>query len=269
RANLGTGFRIVNLFTEDHAFVTGQREVIIEEELAPERSVTGTLSFHQLYRHKQMGSGSVDLDLHGTQFSNRITPNYEVAGAILYGNSEGLTRSYGLSVQWNHSWREVFQLNVGANWLRVNEEERDGNQNLVRVPVAFAPRWSGVLTASYVFPIGLTLAYTAQWTGPMRLPEVYDLDEWGDLFRDPRDRESRAYAQHHLRISQSFPALAIELYSGVTNLLDFRQPVTPLSGFNDPNYASGFSPWFDTAYSYAPIHGREWFVGVQWKLTKA
>ena len=30
---MGTGFRIVNLFTEDHAFVTGQRSVEIVEDL--------------------------------------------------------------------------------------------------------------------------------------------------------------------------------------------------------------------------------------------
>ena len=34
RSNFGTGFRVVNLFTEDHAFVTGQREVQITEQRA-------------------------------------------------------------------------------------------------------------------------------------------------------------------------------------------------------------------------------------------
>ena len=38
RLNAGTGFRLVNLFTEDHAFITGQREVKILEELKPEES---------------------------------------------------------------------------------------------------------------------------------------------------------------------------------------------------------------------------------------
>jgi len=38
RLNAGTGFRVVNLFTEDHAALTGARDVIIEEALKPERS---------------------------------------------------------------------------------------------------------------------------------------------------------------------------------------------------------------------------------------
>ncbi len=43
RSNFGTGFRVVNLFTEDHAFVTGQREVVISEALKPEQSYNFSL----------------------------------------------------------------------------------------------------------------------------------------------------------------------------------------------------------------------------------
>ncbi|MBL0044639.1 MAG: TonB-dependent receptor [Flavobacteriales bacterium] len=43
-ARAGTGYRVVNLFTEDHAALTGAREVVIAEELQPERSLNGTLN---------------------------------------------------------------------------------------------------------------------------------------------------------------------------------------------------------------------------------
>jgi outer membrane receptor for ferrienterochelin and colicins len=36
--NAGTGFRVVNLFTEDHAALTGAREIIIANNLKPEQS---------------------------------------------------------------------------------------------------------------------------------------------------------------------------------------------------------------------------------------
>ena len=49
RLNAGTGFRIVNLFSEDHAFVTGQREVKILEELQPERSKSIILNSNYIY----------------------------------------------------------------------------------------------------------------------------------------------------------------------------------------------------------------------------
>ena len=45
RFNTGTGFRIVNLFTEEHAALTGSREVIVLEELKPERSFNVNLNY--------------------------------------------------------------------------------------------------------------------------------------------------------------------------------------------------------------------------------
>src|SRR5690606_5771509 len=45
RLNAGTGFRVVNLFTEEHAALTGSREVVIEEELRPEQSFNINLNY--------------------------------------------------------------------------------------------------------------------------------------------------------------------------------------------------------------------------------
>ena len=44
RLSMGTGFRVVNLFTEDHAALTGSRQVVIAENLNPERSYNATLN---------------------------------------------------------------------------------------------------------------------------------------------------------------------------------------------------------------------------------
>ena len=61
RFNFGTGFKVVNLFTEDHAFVTGQREVIIAEDLEPEGSYNFSVNYNQIYTGLG-GSGSLDLE---------------------------------------------------------------------------------------------------------------------------------------------------------------------------------------------------------------
>ena len=36
----------------------------------------------------------------------------------------------------------------------------------------------------------------------------------------------------------------------------------------DPNFQPGFSPYFDTAYAYAPNHGIEFYLGFKWDLAK-
>jgi outer membrane receptor for ferrienterochelin and colicins len=43
RLSAGNGYRVVNLFTEDHAALTGAREVVITEELRPEQSWNANL----------------------------------------------------------------------------------------------------------------------------------------------------------------------------------------------------------------------------------
>ncbi len=45
RLNAGTGYRVVNLFTEEHAALTGARTVEVEEELKPERTYNVNLKF--------------------------------------------------------------------------------------------------------------------------------------------------------------------------------------------------------------------------------
>ena len=47
RLNAGTGFRVVNIFTEDHAALTGARVVEIREALQPEKSYNANLNFTQ------------------------------------------------------------------------------------------------------------------------------------------------------------------------------------------------------------------------------
>ena len=85
RLNAGTGFRIVNLFSEDHAFVTGQREVKILEELQPERSKS-VIKFNFIYTTSN-GSGNFDFDIFTLISQIKIIPSYENSKYIIYRNS--------------------------------------------------------------------------------------------------------------------------------------------------------------------------------------
>ncbi|MEO1413467.1 MAG: TonB-dependent receptor, partial [Bacteroidota bacterium] len=76
RTNFGTGFRIVNLFTEDHAFVTGQRSVEILETLNPERSYNASLNLNHIYSGLG-GAGNFDIEAYYTYFNNKILPDYD------------------------------------------------------------------------------------------------------------------------------------------------------------------------------------------------
>ena len=113
----------------------------------------------------------------------------------------------------------------------------------------------------------ITLAYTLRLTGPMALPEVFDLNERGVPLPYARPTESPAFSFHNVQVTKVFSE-QFQVYGGVQNLLNYRQDYSPLVGFNDPSTAPGFSSSFDTSYSFSPLHGREVYLGFRWNLIK-
>lgn len=279
RANFGTGFRIVNLFTEDHAFVTGQREVIIAEELEPEESYNGSLNLNHVFT---LGSsqGAVDFDAYFTYFTNKITPDYEADGTIVYNNLDGHSVSKGLGLTIQQEFTFPLSVTLGMNVQRVTETnistafEEDENNNLQEIDlketrdIEYAPHWTGVYTANYLLKKwNASLSYSVNVTGPMALPEVFDLDDNGEPLSEARPTTSTPFAIHRLQISKEVRQ-HLSMYIGLDNVFNYMQSWSPLVGTNDPNAAIGFSDSFDTAYAYSPIHGRELYFGIKWELAK-
>ncbi len=260
RTNFGTGFRIVNLFTEDHAFVTGQRQVIIEEELQPEESYNASLNINHLFTLGE-SQGMVDVDIFYTYFTNKITPDYETDGEIRYANTDGFAVSKGIGINVQQEFFFPLSFNAGVNFQRVTETE-----NEIERDIEFAPDWTGIFTLNYqVRQWKTVIGYTASITGPMALPTVFDLDQNGDPLPFSRPTSSNAFAIHNLQVSKTMND-KVSVYGGIQNIFNFVQPWSPLTGANDPNANLGFSESFDTAYAYAPIHGREFFLGFKWSI---
>lgn len=262
RSNFGTGFRIVNLFTEDHAFVTGQREVVIEEELQPEESYNFSFNLNNIYTIGQ-SQGMLDVDLFYTYFSNKITPDYENEGQIRYANTDGFAVSRGIGFNIQQELAFPLAFNLGFNLQEVTETENGEKRS-----IEFAPQWTGIITANYNLKLWkMTIGYTARVTGPMALPVVFDLDENGDPLPNSRPTTSESFAIHNLQIAKDLNK-GWSIYGGMQNIFDYVQPWSPLTGVNDPNSNIGFSDSFDTAYAYSPIHGREVYLGISWNLRR-
>ncbi|MBI1192612.1 MAG: TonB-dependent receptor plug domain-containing protein [Bacteroidetes bacterium] len=262
RFNAGTGFRTLNLFTEDHAFVTGQRQVVLDGPLAPERSWNTTLSASQEFFSRR-GSGTLTADAFYTRFQQQITADYDQPGKIVYANSEGFGYTRGLAASLQYQWASVVGFQLSATWQDVQRSELDASGLLKFEAVPFAPRWSGLLLVNARWErADLTLAYTLRITGAMVLPAVYDLGADGQLLAEPRPQRSEPFAQQSVQLTKVFSE-RFSVYGGVQNLGNFRQPGSPLAGLNDPAAAPGFSPAFDTAYAYASMHGREAYLGLR------
>lgn len=250
RLNAGTGFRIVNLFTEDHAAYTGARATVLLDDLAPERSVNGTVSLQHIV---PFGANPLTIDVEGfyTYFTNKIEPNYDTPGQIVYANLDGSATTRGVSLTLSQSLTAIpLTYTVGATFMDVFVDE-DGETR----PLEFAPDFQGVVNATYMLPRGFAVDYTMNLTGPMALPE-YDAP-----FERPTT--SPTFALHNLQVTKDFDlpnGTLAQVYLAGENIFNYQQPA-PLI---DP--ANPFGPNFDTAYVYGPTHGGCIGLGVRLTL---
>ena len=263
RLNAGTGFRIVNLFSEDHAFVTGQREVKILEELQPERSKSVILNSNYIYTTSN-GSGNFDFDIFYTHFSNKIIPSYEDSKYIIYRNSNGYAFTKGFSGAWNYTFISgiAFTLNFNhqiAKYVEVNNNEK------TKSSIEHSPNWTASI--NFKFPVykNWSINTSSNYTGKMQLPIVYDMNNQGELSKTPRPTVSKPFSIHDINLTGELNNTH-EIYFGLFNVFNFKQKESSLVAYNDPNYEKGFSPFFDTSYVYAPNQGIKFYVGFKFNL---
>ena len=99
RASFGTGYRVANVFTEDHAALTGAREVIIASELMPERSINGNINYVRNIYTGNNALVNIDASVFNTHFDNKIIPDYDTnPDQIIYDNLDGKGVSQGISL---------------------------------------------------------------------------------------------------------------------------------------------------------------------------
>lgn len=254
RLNYGTGFRQVHLFTEDHAFVSGSRDVLILEDLQPERSHNLTFNFNHTYT--QAGFGNFDVDLFYTYFSNKIIPDFDTdPDLIIYENLDGYGITRGASVSINHQFKIPLRMRLGATYMDVFEMSEDSLGNDTRVDQVFAPKIHGVFDLAYQWKkLGLSFNYNGRVMGPQRLPE----------FGEEYDLPSRSpwYTIQNVQITKTFKSSPLELYLGVKNLFNYTQP-SPLI---DPGNPYGDN--FDTSYAYGPLQVRRFMLGLRWSIDR-
>lgn len=272
RLNVGTGFRVVNLFTEDHAALTGAREVIIKEYLKPETSYNVNLNFiKKIY----MDSGNyigLDATAFYTYFTNRIVPDYETnTTQIIYENLNGHAESKGISLNADMNFINGWKLSIGATWMG-NTITENGKTEQQMLTENFMGTWS----VSYlVKDWHLSIDYTGNIISPMRLPIQGDLD--------PRKKYSPWYSLQNIQFTYS-GMKRWEIYGGVKNLLNWtpnrgnpfiiarshdpfdREVVFDGNGNPVATPENPYALTFDPSYIYAPNQGIRGFLGIRYTL---
>lgn len=263
RASFGTGFRVVNLFTEDHAALTGARKVELEEELRPERSYNSNLNY---VWQCPLGNNVLNLDATAfySYFTNKIIGDYDTdPDKILYRNLSGHAVSRGLSLNLSLQCSIPLQIIAGATYMDVYQVNLDaGSGTMIRSNQLFAPHWSGNYAITYTLARRWIIDLTGQLNGPMRLPLQKD---------DYRPGYSPWYCLANVQLTRKIGS-GLELYGGIKNLLNFVPKETLMRPFdpfdkqvNDPvTNPKGYT--FDTEYNYAPLQGIRGFAGIRYTL---
>ena len=268
RISVGNGFRVANVFTEDHAALTGAREVEFEGELAPETSWNTNINYV-----KKIATENVFINLDAsafyTYFNNRILPDYETdVNKIIYANLDGFSVSKGFSLNSDITFQNGLNVNLGATLMDVTITENDNKKQQL-----LTESFSGVWSISYRFKSnGIKIDYTGNTYGPMRLPRLSDAD--------PREENSPWFSIQNIQITKKFKS-NWELYGGLKNILNFTPADNSIARSFDPfdnsvvfdsNGQATVTPdnpnalTFDPSYVYASNQGIRGFLGISYTI---
>jgi len=272
RINAGTGFRIVNLFTEEHAALTGSRDVIITENLKPEKSYNINFNYLKKIRFEDGSFLGLEGSSWYTYFTNQIIPDYDTnPNQIIYENLKGYSETVGISGNIDLVTPYGIKALIGFTYMD-SKNVRDGIASRPVLTEKFSMNWAITYDIPEWF---LSIDYTGNLYGPMRLPLLGPLD--------PRKEYSKPWSVQNIQFTYK-RFRNFEIYAGIKNLLNW----TPNKGnpfliarandpFDqnveyDPNgnvLATPSNPYaltFDPTYVYAPNQGIRGFLGMRYTL---
>ncbi|WP_027421205.1 TonB-dependent receptor [Crocinitomix catalasitica] len=274
RISGGSGYRVANVFTEDHAALTGAREIVFLSDLNPETSWNGNLNMIQKVFTKNGLLMTFDFTAFYTYFDNKIFADYDTnPNQIIYDNLDGHAISNGISLNIDISYKNLTAL-LGGTAMEVYSVN-----NSVKERQELTEQFTGTWTIGYKFPkAGLKVDYTGNLYGPMDLPTLGS--------DDPRPSTSPWWSIQNIQVTKTFKKYkGLEIYAGVKNLLNW----TPWKNMNTEMIARAHDPFdknvsfadngdviptannpygltFDPAYVYAPNQGIRAFLGLRFYL---
>jgi outer membrane receptor for ferrienterochelin and colicins len=270
RLSLGNGYRVANVFTEDHAALTGSRKVEFQERLNPETSWNGNINFVKKIYAKDETFIGLDATAFYTYFDNKIIADYDSdPNKIIYDNLNGHAVSQGISLNLDIAFGSGMKFLLGGTYMDVHSTEND-----IKVQQLFTEHFTGVWNIGYTIKkLDLSIDYTGNVYSPMRLPLLSDTD--------PRSEYSPWWSIQNIQLTRKFKK-GYEVYGGVKNLLNWtpnkgnpfiiarsRDPFDRNVQFDAEGQAlaTADNPYgltFDPAYVYGPNQGIRGFLGFRY-----
>ncbi|MEW5676644.1 TonB-dependent receptor [Flavobacterium enshiense] len=278
RFNAGTGFRVVNLFTEEHAALTGSRKVEVLEDLDPEQSYNANLNFLKKFYTSNGDYIGLEATAWYTYFTNSIIPDYDTdPNKIIYKNLDGYSVTQGVSLNADAVFQNGLKIIIGGTFMDVAKTE-----NGERTRQMLTEKFTGTWAISYrIKKWFLDIDYTGNVYGPMRLPTLGETD--------PRKDYSPTWSIQNIQLTFN-KIKNFEFYGGIKNLLNWTpnkgnpfiiarandpfdenvqyNPDGSVIAVDDPNspYHNPYALTFDPGYVYGPNQGIRSFFGIRYTL---
>jgi len=272
RVNTGSGFRIVNLFTEEHAALTGSRDVIITENLKPEKSYNINLNYLKKIKFTNATFLGLVIATWYTYFTNQIIPDYDSnPNQIIYQNLNGYSETTGISGNVDLVTPYGIKTLIGFTFMD-SKNVKDGIASRPVLTEKFSMNWAITYEVPKYF---LAMDYTGNLYGSMRLSLLGPLD--------PRDEFSKPWSIQNIQFTyKKFQNL--EIYVGIKNILNWtpnkgnpfiiaraEDPFDKNVEYDEnknvlPSASNPYALTFDPSYVYAPNQGIRFFLGMRYRL---
>lgn len=269
RLSFGTGYRVAQVFTEDHAALTGARDVVFLNDLEPEKSWNTNLNYVKKVYLKEGAIIDFDISIFKTQFSNKIIPDYDTnPNKIIYDNLKGKSISQGLSLNINSLLENGIRFNLGATYIDSYIKE-DGVKTVPYLTEKFQGVWKFEKKWN---DKNLIFDLTGTTIGPLRLPTLSRLD--------PRPDYSSTFSIVNIQLTKILKN-TFEIYGGVKNIFDFTPPKNSIARSFDPfdkqvvfdnsgnaiqNENNPYALTFDPSYVFASNQGFRFFFGLRYRI---
>ncbi len=272
RVSIGNGYRVANVFTEDHAALTGARDVVFKENLEPETSWNTNINYGKKI---VMQSGYIEFDATAffTHFDNKIIPDYTTnSNQIIYGNLDGYAISQGLTLNLDFNFTNGLKMLAGGTVMNVYSVDKNELGIEEKTQQLLTEKYTAVWTISYPITPKFSIDYTGNLYGPMKLPLLSDLD--------PRASKSPIWSIQNIQVTYKFND-RFSIYGGVKNLLNYTPPANSIARPHDPfdknvqfdpdgnavtTPQNPYALTFDPNYVFAPNQGIRMFMGFRFEL---
>lgn len=261
RLSFGTGYRVVNLFSEDETVYSGSRKIEIRSNLNPEKSWNSNLNYQKIVTHNK-GFISIDGSIFYTYFTNKVVADYDTdPSKVIFDNLKGYGELKGASLNLDLNFTNGLKLMIGATYTDIYRIENDLKIRQKKTPI-FTTNYA----VSYTHPTSqITLDFTGNVYGSMDLPLIIN---------DIRLAQSPIFNISNLQISRRFNN-GLQIYLGAKNLFNFFPEQKIIYQAEDlkpaqiKEVALGTFPrgyYFNTDSNYAPMQGIRGFLGIRWNL---